>query len=113
MEYNNNNSNNFREDIKELQEKSNTTKTDLRVLESKSEDRHIALMDKIDVINSDMQRMSNRLDTELFRILSKIEELNSLANQGKTSLKTLWFIGGLAASILAFLATWSDVFNKG
>ena len=53
------------------------------------------------------------LDIDNSQLLTKIEELNSLANQGKTSLKTLWFIGGLAASILAFLATWSDVFSKG
>ena len=107
------NNNNFREDIKELQEKSGNLRTELKVLESKSETRHIALMEKIEFINDDMLRMSNRLDSELFRILTKVEELNALANQGKTSLKTLWFIGGLAASILAFLATWSDVFSKG
>lgn len=100
-----------RDDIKELQTKTASTYTDLKILESRSEDRHKVLLEKIENINNDVQKMSVRLDSELSRIITKMDDLNDLANQGKTSLKTLWFIGGLAASILAFLATWADLFK--
>jgi hypothetical protein len=39
-------------------------------------------------------------------LLSRITELQELASQGKTSLKTLWVLGGMVAGGLALLAAW-------
>jgi hypothetical protein len=42
-------------------------------------------------------------------LLSRITELQDLASQGKTSLKTLWVLGGMVAGALALLAAWFKV----
>jgi hypothetical protein len=39
-------------------------------------------------------------------MLKHITALQELATQGKTSLRTLWILGGLVASGLALLASW-------
>ncbi len=100
---------NLREEIKQLHERSQNTKTEVRVLQTKFDERHIALMEKMEKITADMEKLTSRFDSEMSSLLEKIDQLNTLANQGKTSLRTLWFIGGLVAAIGAALATWLDV----
>jgi predicted nucleic acid-binding Zn-ribbon protein len=102
---------NLREEIKQLHERSQNTKTEVRVLQTKFDERHTALMEKMEKITVDMGKLTDRFDSEMSSLLEKIDQLNTLANQGRTSLKTLWFIGGLAASLLAALATWMDLFK--
>ena len=101
-----------REEIKQLHERSQNTKTDVRVLQTKFDERHAALMEKMEKMTSDMEKLTDRFNTEMSSLLEKIDALNTLANQGKTSLKTLWFIGGLVAAIGAAIATWSDLLFK-
>lgn len=100
---------NLREEIKQLHERSQGTKTEVRVLQTKFDERHTALMEKMEKITSDMEKLTSRFDSEMSSLLEKIDQLNTLANQGKTSLQTLWFIGGLVAAVGAVLATWLDV----
>lgn len=102
---------NIRAEIKHLHERSQSTKTEVKVLQTKFDERHVALMEKIEKINVDIEKLSTRFDNELSLILQKMEDLNTLATQGKTSLRTLWIIGGVVASTLAFIATWIDVFK--
>lgn len=102
---------NLREEIKQLHERSQNTKTEVRVLQTKFDERHLALMEKMEKITADVEKLTNRFDSEMSSLLEKIDQLNTLANQGKTSLKTLWFIGGLSATLLAGLATWMDLFK--
>lgn len=102
---------NLREEIKQLHERSQNTKTEVRVLQTKFDERHTALMEKMEKITQDMERLSSRFDSEMSSLLEKLDQLNTLANQGKTSLRTLWFIGGLVAAAGATIATWLDVFK--
>jgi len=69
-------------------------------------------MEKMEKLTSDIERLNNRFDVEMVSLLEKIDKLNDLAIQGKTSLRTLWFIGGLVAALGAAIATWSDVLFK-
>lgn len=102
----------IREDIKQLHERSQNTKTEVRVLQTKFDERHLALMDKMEKLANDVERLNNRFDSEMASLLEKVDQLNELANQGKTSLRTLWFIGGLVAALGAAIATWSDLLFK-
>jgi prefoldin subunit 5 len=95
----------IREEIKQLHERSQNTKTDVRVLQTKYDERLAVLMEKIEKLDTDVGRLNDRFES----VLQKIDELNTLASQGKTSLKTLWFIGGAVAAIGATIATWSDL----
>jgi len=102
----------MREEIKQLHERSQNTKTEVKVLQTKFDERHLALMEKMEKLTSDIERLNNRFDVEMISLLEKIDKLNDLAIQGKTSLRTLWFIGGLVAALGAAIATWSDVLFK-
>jgi len=102
----------MREEIKQLHERSQNTKTEVKVLQTKFDERHLALMEKMEKLTSDIERLNNRFDVEMVSLLEKIDKLNDLAIQGKTSLRTLWFIGGLVAALGAAIATWSDVLFK-
>ena len=90
----------LREEINQLHDRTQNTKSDLRVLQTKFDERNNAILEKID-----------RLETEMSLVLKKLNELNDLANSGKTSIRTLWFLGGLVAATLATLATWLDIFR--
>lgn len=90
----------LREEINQLHDRTQNTKSDLRVLQTKFDERNTAILEKID-----------RLETEMSLVLKKLNELNDLANSGKTSIRTLWFLGGLVAATLATLATWLDIFR--
>jgi len=102
----------IREEIKQLHERSQNTKTDVRVLQTKVDERHLALMEKMEKLSTDLERLNSKFDLELSSLLEKIDKLNALANQGKTSLRTLWFIGGMVAALGAAIATWSDLLFK-
>ena len=102
----------MREEIKQLHERSQNTKTEVKVLQTKFDERHLALMEKMEKLTSDIERLNSRFDVEMISLLEKIDKLNDLAIQGKTSLRTLWFIGGLVAALGAAIATWSDVLFK-
>lgn len=90
----------LREEINQLHDRTQNTKSDLRVLQTKFDERNTAILEKID-----------RLETEMSLVLKKLNELNDLANSGKTSIRTLWFLGGLVAATLATLSTWLDIFR--
>jgi predicted nucleic acid-binding Zn-ribbon protein len=102
----------IREEIRQLHERSQNTKTEVKVLQTKFDERHLALMEKIEKLTNDIERLNNRFDSEMSSLLEKVDQLNNLANQGKTSLRTLWFIGGLVAAVGAAIATWSDLLFK-
>ena len=45
------------------------------------------------------------------RLYKKIDSLQELATQGKTSLKTLWIVGSIVAGGMALLASWLQLFK--
>ena len=102
---------NIRAEIQQLHERSQNTKMEVKVLGTKLDERHLTIIEKIEKLDSEMQKLASRFDNEIASIAASIAELNTLANQGKTSLKTLWFIGGLIAGSIALLASWMDLFK--
>jgi prefoldin subunit 5 len=98
----------IRDEIKQLHERSQNTKTEVKVLQAKYDERLAVLMQKIEKLDTDVGRLNDRFES----VLQKIDELNELASQGKTSLRTLWFIGGAVAAVGATIATWSDIIFK-
>lgn len=108
----------IKEEIKQLHDRSQGTKTSLKVLEATSSERHASIIEKIEKLNSDLEkvnvdleRLTVKMSNELDNLSKNIAELHSLALQGKTSLKTLWFLGSVFAGILAVIATWLEIFK--
>lgn len=89
-----------RDEIMQLNNKLQDTKTELRVLQTKFDERNSVLIQKV-----------SKLESELTLVLIKLSELNDLANSGRTSIKTLWFLGGVVTAGLAAIATWMEIFK--
>lgn len=99
----------YTEELNRLKERQHDYAMQLAVLKESSEHRHQTILEKIDQLYEFNSAISVKFNKEMSIVIEKIESLQDLANQGKTSLKTLWFIGGLVASILAFIATWAEL----
>lgn len=108
----------IKEEVRQLNERSQTTKTDLKVLEATSSNRHTYMVEKIEKINSDIEKintdiekLSEKISSDMDVLAKHVSDLRTLALQGKTSLKTLWFLGGFIASAIAMLSPISDLFK--
>tara|TARA_Y100000114_G_scaffold125325_1_gene121357 strand:+ start:178 stop:483 length:306 start_codon:yes stop_codon:yes gene_type:complete len=94
---------NFREldqiqgDIETLHERSQNNRANISAHEAVCEERYTQIVNTM-----------QELKEELNMVHQKLNEVSELASQGKTSLKTLLWLGGIVAGIAAFLAT---VFN--
>ena len=94
---------NFREldqiqgDIETLHERSQNNRANISAHEALCEERYTQIVNTM-----------QELKEELNMVHQKLNEVSELASQGKTSLKTLLWLGGIVAGIAAFLAT---VFN--
>lgn len=80
-------------DIETLHERSQNNKANISAHEAVCEERYAQ------IINS-MQELKDELKT----VHLKLNEVSELANQGKTSLNTLLWVGGVVAGITAFIA---------
>ena len=94
---------NFREldqiqnDIETLHERSQNNRANISAHEAVCEERYTQIVNTM-----------QELKEELNMVHQKLNEVSELASQGKTSLKTLLWLGGIVAGIAAFLAT---IFN--
>ena len=94
---------NFREldqiqgDIETLHERSQNNRANISAHAAVCEERYTQIVNTM-----------QELKEELNMVHQKLNEVSELASQGKTSLKTLLWLGGIVAGIAAFLAT---VFN--
>ena len=94
---------NFREldqiqgDIETLHERSQNNRANISAHEAVCEERYTQIVNTM-----------QELKEELNMVHQKLNEVSELASQGKTSLKSLLWLGGIVAGIAAFLAT---VFN--
>ena len=52
----------MREEIKQLHERSQNTKTEVKVLQTKFDEKHLALMEKMEKLTSDIERLNNRFE---------------------------------------------------
>ena len=80
-------------DIETLHERSQSNKANISAHEAVCEERYAQII-------STMQDLKDELKT----VHLKLNEVSELANQGKTSLKTLLWVGGAVAGIAAFIA---------
>jgi hypothetical protein len=78
-------------ELNSLHERSNNNKIAIATLEAVNEER-------FDHILSCLEKLQERIEEQN----ASIAMLQSLANEGKTSLKTLLWIGGFIASVTAF-----------
>lgn len=84
-----------------LHERSQSNKANISAHEAVCEERYTQII-------STMQEMKE----ELKSVHTKLNEVSDLANQGKTSLKTLLWVGGVVAGIAAFIATLISMLPK-
>ena len=80
-------------DIETLHERSQNNKANISAHEAVCEERYAQIM-------FTMQELKEELKT----VHLKLNEVSELANQGKTSLSTLLWVGGVIAGITAFIA---------
>lgn len=98
---------NFREldqiqgELDRLHERSQTNKANISAHEAVCEERYAQIM-------AAMLEMKD----ELKIVHEKLNGVSELASQGKTSLKTLLWVGTIVAGITAFLATLISILPK-
>ena len=80
-------------DIETLHERSQNNKANISAHEAVCEERYAQII-------ATMQDLKD----ELKSVHLKLNEVSELANQGKTSLRTLLWVGGAVAGITAFIA---------
>jgi len=91
---------NFREldkiqvELDRLHERSQSNKANISAHEAVCEERYAQIM-------LAMMEMKEELKT----VHTKLNEVQELASQGKTSLKTLLWVGGTMAALVAFITT--------
>lgn len=88
-------------DIETLHERSQNNKANISAHEAVCEERYAQIITTM-----------HELKEELNTVHQKLNEVSELASQGKTSLKTLLWIGGIATGLAAFIATLLNIFPK-
>jgi len=85
-------------DVNILHERTQETKAQLNTHEAVCQERYENILSTID-----------KYDDKIKAIHKEILELKTLATQGKTSLRTLFFIGTIVAAVIAALAAFSSI----
>ena len=88
-------------DIETLHERSQNNRANISAHEAVCEERYAQII-------ATMQELKEELNT----VHQKLNEVSELASQGKTSLKTLLWLGGIVAGIAAFIATLINIIPK-
>ena len=84
-------------DVNVLHERTQDTKAQLNTHEAVCQERYENILSTID-----------KYDNKIRAIHKEVLELKTLATQGKTSLRTLFFMGTVVAAIIAALAAFSS-----
>lgn len=85
-------------DVNTLHERTQETKAQLSIHEAVCQERYENILSTID-----------KYDNKIKAIHKEVLALKTLATQGKTSLRTLFFIGTIVAAIIATLATLNTI----
>lgn len=80
-------------ELDRLHERSQSNKANISAHEAVCEERYNNIMTTMNSINDEMRSMHK-----------KVNEVTELATQGKTSLKTLFWLGGTVAAVAAFVS---------
>lgn len=88
-------------ELDRLHERSQSNKANISAHEAVCEERYAQIMAAIVEMKDEIKIVHNKLN-----------EVSELATQGRTSLKTLLWVGGLVAGITAFIATVINIIPK-
>ncbi len=101
----------LREELKDINKRLQQAETSIKVSDVTRTERHTHMIEKIERLDQRLNLLEEQLATDMDKLYKKIDALQNLALQGKTSLKTLWLIGGVVSAGLGILATWLQVFK--
>lgn len=82
----------IQEEIDKLHNRSNNNKIKIATLEAAEKERYEHILSSIEKLREDMEEMN-----------ASIRALQSLATEGKTSLRTLLWVGGFVAALISFI----------
>ena len=88
-------------ELDRLHERSQTNKADISAHEAVCEERYAQIISTLTALSDEMKT-----------IHGKLNDVNDLATQGKTSLRTLLWVGGVVASIIATLSLLIGIIPK-
>ena len=95
------NSNDTKQNLNWLHERTQQTKSDLSTHEAVCAERYNNLM-----------KTNTKIEEALASNTKQISELHKIASQGKTSFKTVLFIGGLITGITTIMYTLLGIINN-
>lgn len=88
-------------DLDRLHERSQTNKANISAHEAVCEERYAQIISTLGLLSSEMKIMHKKLN-----------DVNDLASQGKTSLRTLLWVGGVVSGVIATLSLLFGMFPK-
>jgi hypothetical protein len=88
-------------DLDRLHERSQTNKANISAHEAVCEERYAQIISTLGSLSSEMKIMHKKLN-----------DVNDLASQGKTSLRTLLWVGGVVGGVIATLSLLFGMFPK-
>ena len=101
----------IKEEVKDLAKRLQTAETSIKVGEVTRSERHQSMLDRFERVEDRLTQLDQQLSIDMDRLYKKIDSLQELATQGKTSLKTLWIVGSIVAGGMALLASWLQLFK--
>jgi hypothetical protein len=96
----------FKEELDDISKRLQTAESAILVADALRAERHQYMIDRFERLEVRISALESKMTKDMDLLLSRITELQDLASQGKTSLKTLWVLGGMVAGGLALLAAW-------
>jgi DNA anti-recombination protein RmuC len=103
--------NELKDDLKDINRRLQAAETSIQVAEATRTERHENMIDRFERVEHRLDMLEEQITRDMNVLYKKIDALQELATQGKTSLKTLWIVGSLVAAGLALLASWLQVFR--
>jgi DNA anti-recombination protein RmuC len=103
--------NELKDDLKDINRRLQAAETTIQVAEATRTERHENMIDRFERVEHRLDMLEEQISRDMHVLYKKIDALQELATQGKTSLKTLWILGGLVTGGLALLASWLQVFR--
>ncbi len=93
--------NQIQTELDRLHERSQGNKANISAHEAVCEERYAQIMNSMITMHEEIQTLHK-----------KVDDVSDLATQGRTSLKTLLWIGGVVASIITLLTMIINVFPR-
>jgi DNA-binding transcriptional regulator YbjK len=101
----------IKDDLKDINRRLQAAETAIQVSEVTRTERHQNMIDRFERVEQRLNLLEEQITRDMNILYKKLDSLQELATQGKTSLKTLWVVGGLVTAGLALLASWLQVFK--